>query len=134
MKTPVSLTKQLAIFLENRPGMLAEVCEALAQAGLNILAVSTSDTVDHTVIRMVVDNPRKALLLFEERGTLVVDDEVLMVEASNEPGVLARLARQLCRGKVNIEYCYCASSPGARQGLLVFRVSNPAKALKLLRG
>ena len=51
----MQITKQLAIFLENRPGTLARVCDALAEAKINIFAVSTSDTVDHTVIRMGAD-------------------------------------------------------------------------------
>lgn len=52
----MQITKQLAIFLDNEPGMLARVCHALADAKVNIYAISASDTVDHTVIRLVVDN------------------------------------------------------------------------------
>ena len=71
----MQITRQLAIFLENRPGTLARVCDALAEAKINIYAITTSDTVDHSVIRMVVSDPRKALLLFEEHNTLVVEEE-----------------------------------------------------------
>ena len=63
----MELTNQLALFLDNRPGTLARLCEALAEAKINIYAISTSDTVDHSVVRMVVSDWRKALLLFEER-------------------------------------------------------------------
>ncbi len=128
----MQITKQLAIFLENRPGMLARVSDALAKAKISIYAITTSDTVDHTVIRMVVSDYRKALHLFEEHGTLVVEDDVIMVKASNRAGELARLAHKLADAKINIEYCYSATPPEARTGLLVFRVSNPAKALKVL--
>ena len=82
----MQITKQLAIFLENEPGMLARVCHALADAKVNIYAISASDTVDHTVIRMVVDNPKKALFVFEERGTLVVEDDVLMIDGERHDG------------------------------------------------
>jgi hypothetical protein len=126
------IATQLAIFLENRPGMLARVCDALAEAKINIYALTTSDTVDHAVIRMVVSDPKGALQVFGEYGTLVVEDEVLMVEADNKLGSLARIAHRLADAKVNIEYAYCATSPDARKGLLVLRVSNPEKALKLL--
>jgi hypothetical protein len=128
----MQVTKQLAIFLDNRPGMLARVCDALAEAEINILAISTSDTVDHTVIRLVVSDPRKALQIFEERGTLVVDDDVLMIEADHGPGTLAALARRLARAGINIEYCYCASSAATR-GSMVLRVCNAAKALRVLK-
>ncbi len=128
----MQITKQLAIFLDNRPGMLAKVADALAEAKINIYAITTSDTVDHSVIRLVVSDYRKALHLFEEHGTLVVEDDVLMVEGSNKPGELARLAHQLADAKVNIEYCYSATAPEAKKGLLILRVSNPTKALKVL--
>jgi hypothetical protein len=51
-KLSVETATQLAVFLANRPGALARVCEALANAGINIYALATSDTVDHTVVRM----------------------------------------------------------------------------------
>jgi len=128
----MQITKQLAIFLDNEPGMLARVCHALADAKVNIYAISASDTVDHTVIRLVVDNPRKALLVFEAHGTLVVEDDVLLIDGDNRPGSLARICEQLGKAKINIEYCYCATSPGSRRGLLILRVKNPQKALKVL--
>ena len=128
----MQITKQLAIFLDNRPGMLARVADALSAAKINIYAVSTSDTVDHSVIRMVVSDYRKALHLFEEHGTLVVEDDVIMIEGDNKPGSLAKLAHKLAKAKINIEYCYCATPPNAKKGLLVVRVSDAKKALKVL--
>src|SRR5260370_19887637 len=120
----MQIKKQLAIFLDNRPGTLARLADALAGAKINIYAISTSDTVDHTVIRLVVSDYRKALNLFEEHGTLVVEDDVIMLEASNKAGELARIAHKLADAKVNIEYCYSATPPDAKRGLLVLRVSN----------
>jgi hypothetical protein len=126
------ITKQLAIFLENRPGMLARVCNALAEHKINIYAISTSDTIDHTVMRMVVSDYRKALHVFEERGTLVVEDDVLMIEGDNRPGSLAGIADRLGDAKINIEYAYCATPPEAKKGLLILRVKDARKALKVL--
>src|SRR6516225_4452241 len=119
----MQITKQLAIFLDNRPGMLARLADALAEAKINIYAITTSDTVDHSVIRMVVSDYRKAVHVFEERGTLVVEDDVLMVEGSNKPGELARIAQKLSDAKLNIEYIYSATLPDAKKGLMVMRVS-----------
>jgi len=113
--------------------MLARVADALADAKINIYAITTSDTVDHTVIRLVVDDYRRALHVCEERGSLVVEDDVLMVEGDNKPGEMARLARKLAKAGINIEYCYSATLPGAGKGLLILRVSNPTKALKVLK-
>jgi hypothetical protein len=128
----MQITKQLALFLENRPGTLARVCEALSEAEINIYAISMSDTVDHSVVRMVVSDPAKALFVFEERGTLVVEDDVLMIPGDNKPGALAQIAHKLSKAKVNIEYAYCATPPDAKKGLLILRASNAKKALKAL--
>lgn len=128
----MQLATQLALFLDNKPGTLARVCDALSAAKVNIYAVTTSDTIDHSVVRMVVSDARKAMLLFEEHGTLVVESEVLLIEGDNRPGSLARICHRLGEAGVNIEYCYCATPPSARKGLLILRVSNPKKAMKAL--
>ncbi len=128
----MQITKQLALFLENRPGTLARVCDALSAAKINIYAISTSDTVDHSVVRMVVSDPIKALYVFEERGTLVVEDDVLMITGDNKPGSLALIAHKLSTARVNIEYAYCATAPDAKKGLLILRVSDAKKAMRIL--
>jgi hypothetical protein len=130
----MQITKQLAVFLDNRPGTLARLADSLTEAKVNIYAITTSDTVDHSVIRMVVSDYRAAMRIFEEHGTLVVDDDVLLIEGSNKPGALARIAHKLADAKVNIEYCYSATPPTSKTGLMIIRVSNPAKALKALNG
>ena len=128
----MQITKQLAIFLDNRPGMLARVADALAAAKINIYAITTSDTVDHSVIRLVVSDYRRAVHVFEEHGTLVVEDDVLMIDGSNKPGELAHIAHKLAGAKVNIEYCYSATPAESKKGLMIMRVSNASKALKVL--
>lgn len=130
----MQIAKQLALFVANRPGMLARVCATLSDAGVNIYALSTSDTVDHIVVRLVVSDPAKAMQAFAERASLVVESEVLMIEGSNKPGSLARIARKLADAGLNIDYAYCATSPSSRKGLLILRVANPRKALKILNG
>ena len=128
----MQITTQLALFLDNRPGTLARMCETFSAAKINIYAITTSDTIDHSVVRMVVSDPRRALLLCEEHGTLVVETEVLMIQGDNKPGSLARIAHKLAAAKVNIEYAYCATPPDAKKGLLILRTSNIKKALKAL--
>jgi hypothetical protein len=128
----MQLAKQLALFLDNKPGTLARVCDTLSAAKINIYALSTSDTVDHSVVRLVVSDPRSALLLIEEHGALVVESDVLLLEGTNKPGSLARICDRLSEAKINIEYAYCATPPSAKKGLLILRVSDPKKALKVL--
>jgi len=134
MKSILSLetTTQLAVFLENRPGALARVCEALAKAGVNIHALTVSDTVDHAVVRMIVSDPTKALMLLGERGVLAFENDVLCIDAANEMGVLGRIADALSRAQVNIEYAYFATIGTSPKGIIVLRPSNIEKARQAL--
>lgn len=125
-------TLQLSIFVENKPGTLAAICEALTKAKINIYGMTISDTVDHSVIRLVLSDPRKALNLFEERGVLVVENDVIVIENANKPGAMASVARKLEKAKVNIEYAYLATHPKAKTGLAIMRVSDTKKGLKAL--
>jgi hypothetical protein len=129
----MQITKQLVIFLDNRPGTLARLTEALANAKINIHAISTSDTVDHSVIRLVVADYRKAMHLFEAHGTLVVEDDVLMIESGNIPGSLAKIVHKLTSLKIAIQYAYCTMPSAAKRGLLILRVADAKKALKVLK-
>jgi hypothetical protein len=130
----VKTVRQLSMFLENKPGTLAAVCRALSAAKISIHALSVSDGIDHAVVRIVVDDPKKALHLLGEHGILVLDREVLMLEAQNRAGEIAAIARTLADHKINIEYAYTATLPGANKGCLIIRVNNLAKAARLLRG
>ena len=127
------IAQQLVVFLENKPGALAAVCDALADAKINIFGLTVSDTTDHAVVRMVVSNTERAMTLFEAHGVLVVESDVLMIQNDNKPGSLSRIAHALSQKKINIDYGYLASMPSAKKGLLILRVTDPKKALPVLK-
>ncbi len=129
----MEITKQLSVFLANKPGTLAAVCAELERAKVNIFALTISDTTDHSVVRMVLSDTEKALHIFEERGVLAVENKVLMISNDNKPGSLGKIAARLAKAKINIEYAYLATSPGAKRGLLILRTSDTRKALKILQ-
>jgi len=127
------IDKQLAVFLENKPGALARLCGALAERGVNLLALTVSDTVDHAVVRVVVDRPEEAAHVLGDAGMLVVESEVLVIEVPNRPGGLAAVARKLAEHDLNIEYAYCTTGPDNPSGNLVLRTHDPHRALGILQ-
>jgi hypothetical protein len=129
----MKVVKQLALFLENKPGTLANVCHALGQKKINILALSISDAVDHAVVRFIVDDPQRALHLLGDHGILVIERDVLMLEGHSRPGVLASIARKLARQRINIEYAYSTTPTDSDSASLILRVDNLAKARRLLK-
>lgn len=122
--------KQLSIFLENKPGVMAQVCATLAKENVDLRAISVSDTVDHSVVRLIVSEPRKAIHVLGDRGLLVVETDVLSIKLANQPGAWAQVARKLGRAQVNIEYAY--GSGNGDEVVIFLRVSDLRKALKVL--
>ncbi|MBU0679611.1 MAG: ACT domain-containing protein [Verrucomicrobia bacterium] len=123
---------QLSVFLENRPGTLAEVAESLGGSGVNILALSQMEGINHGYVRMVVDDPAKGKAVLEKAGHLVLERRVILLEAPNEPGCMAYVTRNLADAGVNVEYAYCAVGPSEKNGLIVIFCSDPERALSVL--
>ena len=130
----MAILKQLSVFLENKPGVLARLCDSFAENKINIRAITVADAIDHAVVRLVVNKPDRAVHLLEERGVLVVETDVLELKLGNRPGALGRVAEKLSKAKVNIEYAYGTSTAQGKSSTLIMRVSNTKKAQKVLSG
>ena len=124
---------QLSIFLENRPGNLARVCDILSQNSINVLALSTHDAVDNAVVRILCDNPTKALLLLEQEDFYVLEQKVVVIEIPNRHGVLSEVARKLARADINIGYAYCTATKLQDFGCLVIKTDMPEQAWECLQ-
>ena len=125
-------TKQISVFLENKPGRLANVLLALAREKVNITALTVMDSHEHNVLRFVADDLDKTRNALKEMSIPFAETEVLLVELRNQPGELAHVCELLGAEHVNIEYAYCSS--GGRNGktLGIFRVSNATKAMRII--
>ncbi len=126
------LAKQISVFLQNKPGTLANMCDQLSAHDINIMALSVGDTADYAVVRLVVNEPEDATHLLEEAGAIVVENEVLLVDVENRIGALASLAHKLDEADINIEYAYCAVGPDKPGGLIVLRTSDQKQAMHVL--
>lgn len=124
--------KQLSVFMINRPGVLAKTCSILSESGVNIMALAVHDTVDNAVVRFLVDHPTKALLLLEQEGFYVVEQDVVVVDIDNEPGELTRIAQVLAQADINIAYAYCTATKNQQVGCLVLKTDQPERALEIL--
>lgn len=128
------LQKQLSVFMENRPGLLARTLNVLADANINVMAMAVHDTVDSAVVRFLVDYPTKALLLLEQEGLFVQEHEVVMAEISNDPGELTTIARKLAEADINIQYAYCTATVYQQSGCLVIKTDQPEQTLDIISG
>ncbi len=123
-------TKQVSVFLENKPGRLAQVLLALAREKINVVALTIMDSHEHSVLRLVTNDLPKTLQVLDGLNAQHTQSDVLVVDLRNQPGALARVCEQLATEHVNIDYAYCSS--GGRNGKVVgiFKVSNIEKALR----
>jgi len=128
----MAVKKQISVFIENRPGMLARTCAVLAENSVNIEAMSIHDTVDHAVVRYLTDNATKALLLIEQEGFYVQEQDVVVLVVDNAPGILAEVARKLAMADINIHYAYCTASQYQSNGCLVLKTDEPERANEVL--
>ena len=120
----MKIEPQLAVFLDNRPGMLARTCQALAAAKVNILALSILDTVDHAIVRMIVDKPKEAEQTLSRLHEVVQRRDVVVIDVPNAVGQLAAIADRLAQAGINLEYAYCTAPASHQDGTLVLRTND----------
>jgi hypothetical protein len=125
-------TKQVSVFLENRPGRLANVLSALAREKVNVIALTIMDSHEHSVLRLVTNDVARTGQVLDTLNASHTEADVLMVELRNQPGALAHLCEQLAGAHINIDYAYCSS--GGKNGKVygIFKVSNVQKATQIL--
>lgn len=128
----LQIQKQLAVFLDNRPGTLARTCQALAKERINIVALSILDTVDHAILRMIVDRPKEAEVVLSRLHAMVQCRDVILMDLPNEVGALAGIAEQLAEAGINIEYAYFTTSLSTHGGALVVRTNDLEATINVL--
>jgi len=125
--------KQISVFLENNAGRLGEVTRVLAQAGINLRAISIADTADFGILRLIVNNCDEALKALKDAGFTTRVSEVAAVEIEDAPGSLARVMELFQKTKVNIEYLYASLEGKAGKAVVIFKLEDHEKGLEILR-
>jgi hypothetical protein len=106
---------QLSVFVENKPGHLAETLDTLATVGINVHSFTIADTSDYGILRLVVDQVERAKQALGEAGYVVVEHAVVRALLPDRPGALAAVVRLISESGLDIEYVY----QGNRDTLLV---------------
>jgi hypothetical protein len=123
--------KQFSVFLVNKPGILSQVCDALADRKVNVVAVTLMDSVEHGVFRLVAQDVEKARAVLKGLNIPTTETDVLTVEMPNRPGALADLCSRLNAEHISIKYAYVTSGAAGGRTVGIFKVDNLQKALKV---
>ncbi len=126
--------KQISVFLENRPGCLNEMTQALADAKIDLRGLSLAETSDFGIVRLIVDDVIGTATVLKDAGFVASMTEVLAVEVPNVPGGLNKVLTIINKIGVNIEYMYAIlGNKKSETAYMIFRVSDNEKAASALR-
>jgi len=125
--------EQISIFLENKSGRLAEVTKVIAEAGINIRALSLADTADFGILRLIVNDTEKAKQVLKENGFTVGKTEVIGVEVPDRPGGLAGILEVLQKEEINVEYMYAFVQKSGDSAIIIFRFDDIDSAIEALQ-
>jgi len=122
------MARDLTVVLEDRPGTLAEMGEALGKAGINIDGLCGFPCEGKGVIHVLVEDAPPARKVLEDAGIEVKGDRpVLVLDVSDRPGVLGGICRRIADAGVNIDLIYAATNTR-----IVLGVSDLEKARSVI--
>ena len=124
---------QLSVYLENRVGALAEICKNIEKERINLIAICAIDTIEEAVLRLVPEDPAKALAAINKSKMHVIETEVLVIDIPNIPGATGHVAGLLADHGINIDYIYSSAHPEVHKTSLILRTHNLEEAEKLLQ-
>ncbi len=127
------MVKQISVFLENRAGRLYDVCNILGKNNINIRALSVADTSDFGILRLIVDNPEKALKILKDENFTVSLTDVIAIEISDKPGGLSEILKIFDESSINVEYMYAFLAKIPEKAILIFRFENPKEVVEKLK-
>lgn len=125
-------TRQLSVFVENKPGCLRRLCTLLGERGINILTASLADTEQFGILRLIVKDWRNAKDILEGAGCVVKATDVIAVEVPDAPGGLADVLAVLDEAGMNIEYMYAFTFRRQDKAVIIFRLEALDQAIEAL--
>jgi hypothetical protein len=117
----------------NKPGVLAQVLTEIANARINLIAITMMDSVEHGVMRMVAQSPVKIRNVLKKLNMPFSETDVLCITLSNKAGALANVTQKLAEAHINISYAYCTAGAKGGKTTGILKVADVKKAIKVLK-
>lgn len=124
---------QLSVFLENRLGRVKEVLSVLNTNNINIRALSLAEKASYGMLRLIVNDSRKAVEALKKDNISVNTTPVIAAEVTDKPGGLLEIMVLFENAGINVEYIYAFVEKSGDKAAVVIRVEETGKAEKLLR-
>ncbi|MEG2074554.1 MAG: ACT domain-containing protein [Angelakisella sp.] len=124
--------KQLSVFVENKPGSLAEITAVLHRESIDIRALSIADTTSFGVLRLIVDRPAAAAEALRTAGFTVSLTKVIAVGVSDCPGGLTQVLSTLADAGITVEYMYAFISRQQDAAYVILRTDDNSRTCEVL--
>ena len=121
---------QISVFLENRAGQLSDITSMLAEETIDIRAISIAETTDYGLVRMIVDDCKKASDALLKHGNVLSMTPVLAVEVPDRPAGLAQLLKVFEEHHINIEYMYSLFTHREGMAYMVIKTDDETAVAK----
>ena len=126
------LVKQLSVFMENRPGRLFKLTNALGKEGIDFVTLSIADTKDFGIVRFIARENERAYEILKKEGFTVGQTELIGVEVDDKPNALASVIGILDEHNINIEYLYSFVLTNNNSAKILMRIENTEEAIRVL--
>lgn len=126
------IINQLSVFVENKRGRLAEITQILKDNDIDIRALSIADTKEFGILRLIVNDPKKAALALKEEGFTVSLTKVIGIGIDDKPGGLCQAMEVLRDNEISVEYMYAFISRSEKTAYVILRVADNEKAIAIL--
>lgn len=123
---------QISVFLENKAGQLADITRILAEAQVNMRAISIAETADYGVLRLIVDDAPKASAVLLGEGFILTMTPVVGVAVPDTPGGLGKVLSVISQAGIDVEYMYSVFGQKDGQAFMIFRVADTEGLTALL--
>ena len=121
--------KQISIFLENKPGTLQSLCEALAAANVDMRALSLAEAGDFGIARIIVNKLYDGTQALKDAGFVCTVTPVVAAAIPDTPGGLGKVLSTLSNTGNHIDYMYAfLGGVDADHAYMIFKTADPSKA------
>lgn len=124
--------KQISVFVENKPGKLAELTGVLRQNSIDMRALSIAEAQEFGIVRMIVDDAYNTACVLRDAGYVLSITPVLATAVSDEPGGLDQILSLLKEAGINLEYTYAFIARKEGLAYMIMRVADEEKAVEVL--
>ena len=127
------MLKQISVFVENVAGSLMKVTKELVAEGINLRAISSFDTPEFGILRLIVDRPEETAQLLKDKGFFVQTKDVIAVEIEDRSGSLNQMLEVLAEGNISINYIYSFVIREDQAPVMVFQTEYLEEAVQILK-